>query len=541
MVRRHAVGLRIAHLLWLGTSGAACQLVGDIGDRRLADDTVMLRECVTNRECTERATREGPLTSDVGGAYTGTLADGTVPAMCLPTTGKCARLLTPDCPSLTGDVSNDNAVLLGTYLTVSGNLANSNVPRQRSAVLAAEEINSSSAGGGLPPQLGRTERRPLVVLQCDPSADPIRTATHLVSVGAPAVVGPNVAEDIISVTRDLRGQLLLMSPTAPPDPISNLLDEGLTWRAVPSDSQRAKLLLDQVNEVESLLRSTITDRPLRLAIPFRNDALGLSARDSISGQLLFNGRFISDQQNATNVRLRPFDLTDVEAQAAIAREYVDFAPDVFLVLANEVVANIAVPFEKLLKARNPNAAGPYYIATDVAKVPTWLSATKGGEMLPNFQRRVRGIGLRPDGNSTPVFASFNAAYTSRYTDNPGTSAMGPSYDSMYSIAYALAATSNEPVSPQSVAKGLRSLASGEAFPVGQNHANAAMLALAGGASITLRGTHSLMRWDFNGDIVGGTLEVWCIGLAQDAPVFDSSGKSLDVATQTIDGTYTQCD
>ena len=172
---------------------------------------------------------------------------------------------------------------------------------------------------------------------------------------------------------------------------------------------------------------------------------------------------------------------------------------------------------------------------------TWLTASKNPELLLNFRQCVRGIGLRPDGNSTPVFASFNAAYTSRYGENPGTSAMGPSYDAMYSIAYALAATAGEPVSAQSVAKGLRSLASGEVHPVGQNYANQAMLTLGAGASITLRGTHSVMKWDFNGDIVGGTMEVWCVGLAQDSPVFDSSGKSLDVATQTIDGIYTQCD
>jgi len=507
-------------------------------------------DCTTNAECTARATAGDDLDAALFAspyfqpdAFTGTIDGGIVPAVCIKPAGRCVRLLTGDCRAMTGDFLNDNSIIVGTYLTTSGSLAASNIPRERSAVLAAEEINTAIAGGGIPPAEEGGPARPLLVLQCDPSADPLRTARHLADdLHVPAVVGPNVAEDVITVTQQVsaRAGMLLMSPTAPPDPVSNLVDNGLTWRAVPSDSQRAKLLIDQINEVETSLKAARGNRPLRLAIPFRNDALGLSARDSISGKLLFNGHFISDPQNAQYVSLDPYGLTDTASQAAIATKYATFLPDIIFMVANETVSSIAIPLEQHLALTDAGVDRPYYVVTDVVKVPTWLTAAAMPTIPADFRSRVRGMGVRPDGNSTSVFASFNAAYTSRYGANPGTSAMGPSYDSMYAIAYALAATRSQPVTGASVAQGLRSLSSGDSLQVGQNQANNAFQQLAAGKSIALRGTYSLLQWDFNGDIVGGTMEVWCIGLSGGMPVFASAGKTMDVATQIVNGSYTQC-
>jgi hypothetical protein len=257
--------------------------------------------------------------------------------------------------------------------------------------------------------------------------------------------------------------------------------------------------------------------------------------------VIFNDHYISDPQNSQYVSLDPFDLTDTAAQRAIAMKYATtFIPDIIFMVANEAVANIAIPLEQALSLADAGTNRPYYVATDVVKVPTWLTGSTMANVPADFRTRVRGMGVRPDGNSSSAFASFNTAYASRYGSNPGTSAMGPSYDSMYSIAYALAATASQPVTGASVAQGLRSLASGESIQVGLNQANNAFSQLAAGKSIALRGTHTLMQWDFKGDIVGGTMEVWCIGLSGGMPVFASAGKTMDVATQIISGTYTQC-
>jgi hypothetical protein len=40
--------------------------------------------------------------------------------------------------------------------------------------------------------------------------------------------------------------------------------------------------------------------------------------------------------------------------------------------------------------------------------------------------------------------------------------------------------------------------------------------------------------------VGGTLEVWCIGVVGGKPGYQSSGLTLDLVTGRTAGEYTQC-
>jgi ABC-type branched-subunit amino acid transport system substrate-binding protein len=508
-------------------------------------------ECTRNDECTARATAEGPLEAGVVRAdagstqapYQETLDGGVVPAVCLKSVGKCARLLSADCRSFIGDYRNDDAILIGTFFATTGPTGAANSSREQSAILAAEELNSSIAGGGLPPATDGGMVRPLLVLQCDAASDPLRVARHLVDdLHVPAVVGPNAGQDVVDVTQQVsaKGGMLLMSPTVLSSSVSNLVDNGLTWRNVPSDEQRAKLVITQINDIEAALHAT-RGNTLKLGIVYRTDALGLSARDSISGKLSFNGKFISDPANAAYVSLDHYDdLNDIPSQTAIATKYATFRPDIVFVTVNEIVANIVMPLERALMSADAGANLPYYVGNDASKVKTWLTGAIATNVTADFRSRVRGIGVRPDGNSAPVFAAFNTAFLSRYGSNPGTAGMATSYDAMYSIAYAIAAAGNVPISGDRVAKGLRSLASGDIINVGQAQASLAFQRLSAGSSIALRGTFSPMQWDFNGDVVSGTVEVWCVGLAGGTASFGSSGVTMDISTQIVGGTYTQC-
>lgn len=528
---------------------------GGVADPDGAADSVVAAapECTTNAQCTAQATLEGPPEAGasptaapdggVAAPFTGAIDGGTIPALCVQSVGKCARLLTADCPTFYGDYLNDNAVVLATFYITSGASGASNVPRQQAAILAAQEINSSIAGGGLPPLTPQGPARPLVVVQCDPSQNTVRTAQHLMNdLHTPAIVGPNAAQDVIDVTEQVSTKTgaLLMSPTALASPITYLVDNGLTWRDVPSDDQRAKLLIEQINEIETMLHDT-RGPTLKLGIVYRTDALGLSALDSISGKLIFNGHFISDAANASNVSLDHYDVANnIPSQTAIATRYASaFVPDIVFITAQEQVADVVIPLEQALTAAGA-VNRPYYLCTDAAKTQAFLSGVKAANVPPDFAGRVRGIGVRPDGDSASVFAAFNTAFTSQYGSNPGTSGMGSSYDAMYSIAYAIAATPGMPVTGASVAQGLGSLGAGMTISVGQGQANIALQTLAGGKSIALRGTFSAMLWDTNGDIVGGTAEVWCVGVASGTAAFGSSTLTMDVGTQVISGTYTQC-
>ena len=119
--------------------------------------------CNTNVEC-NRFT--------VGGGD-GDIASGATPAVCVKATGRCAPLTTLDCPRLSGDYLDDGAVVVGTLL------GGGDATLEQAAFLAAEELDASNGGGGLP-ALKAGRARPLVVVGCNTSTGVARAARHLV-------------------------------------------------------------------------------------------------------------------------------------------------------------------------------------------------------------------------------------------------------------------------------------------------------------------------------------------------------------------------
>jgi ABC-type branched-subunit amino acid transport system substrate-binding protein len=482
-------------------------------------------ECTTNRECTDRETA----------AAAGKGADGgVVAAVCVKPEGHCVKLLSEDCNAITGDYLDDHAIFLGSLFSTKGAQAATNLPRQNSATLAVEEINLA---GGIP---GATsaDSRPLVMVSCDESTLPLRAAGHLITdLHVPAIVGPNTSQDTLDISTKLsvRSGTVLISPTAVASSIPDLLDDGLTWLMVPSDVQRAPLMVSQLNALETRLKDERSKTTIKLGVVYRDDALGVGTRTSLNS-LVLNGKALSDPVNlGTNVQITPYDFTQAD-QAGIVSAYVTFAPDIIVLAGTaEAVTKVMVPLEQAWTATDR----PEYVLIDSAKVPDVITATKGNDDL---RRRIRGTGITPGPQSSPVYGAFKVDYLLRY---PGTSAtisgMGPSYDATYAIAYALAATKALPASGKNIAAGLRKLSGGPTtLEMQGTKILAAFQKLAAGQSITAIGTFGPAEWDTNGAVIGGTLEMWCIGATTPTPAFQSSGLTFDVKTQQYAGTYTQC-
>jgi ABC-type branched-subunit amino acid transport system substrate-binding protein len=451
------------------------------------------------------------------------------PAVCVKSSGTCAPLLTKECPRVYGDPSNDAAIVLGTIVDSSGT-------EERAAVLAAEEI---AAGGN-----------PLLIIGCDQS-DALQASRHLIDeLHVAAVIGPFGGDDVVTTTQQVsaKGGTLLMTASAT-STISNLADENLTWRIVPSDGQRAKLVIEQMNELETLLKTIHNTTTVKLGVVHASNAQGLSAKESITGKLILNGRFISDPANAANVSMDAYDTaTEAGALGMIASRYANtFKPDfIFLSSAAEAAALI-VPLEAALTAARA-VNRPYYICTDAVKTQSLLSALTANGVPADLKRRIRGVGMKPETGSTPVLADFVAAFSGRYGMPPGVTnsstvaRAAAAYDAMYAIAFAITATTPDmPLCGASVAQGLRSLGVGDSVAVGAKNVLAVVDGLKTKKSIALRGTFSPMRWDISGDMQAGAVEVWCIGGATPAAAtFGSSGLTMDVANQVVGGAFVQC-
>jgi ABC-type branched-subunit amino acid transport system substrate-binding protein len=478
--------------------------------------------CLVNADCT--------MTEEVG------VERPPVPSVCVKSAGTCASLVTADCPRVFGDYRNDDAIVLGALV---GDEAEASL--ERAIVLAAEEINASKVGG-LPPVTAQSSPRPLVIVACDAAADAVRAARHLVDdLHVPAIVGPTRGEDVVDVTHQVsaKGGTLLMTPTALLSQITDLADSDLTWRVVPADSQRAKLVIEQIKDLESVLRTTRGITTVKLGIVHRADAGGQSSLESIRGKLILNGRFLDDAANAPNVSLDAYQPNDEPAQQGIATKYgVTLKPDIVFITAPEQIANVMVPLEKALTATRA-VHRPYYVLTDAAKTPETLEALAGTELPADIRRRVRVVGAPPDASSLPVLEAFRTAFAERHGSVPDAAAAA-AYDATYALAYALAATPHLPPAGASVAHGLRALGVGEPLGVGSADLGNALKSLSGGRPISLRGTSGLLRWDAAGDIAGGTLEVWCVGTADGALAFKGSGLTMDVQTQVVGGAFVQC-
>jgi branched-chain amino acid transport system substrate-binding protein len=458
-----------------------------------------------------------------------------MPAICLRAEGRCVELLSEDCNHITGDYRDDDAVLIGTLLSTVGVQSATNLQRQQAAALAVEQIN---AVGGIPPVAAGGMSRPLVSVSCDEVKNLMRAARHLVEdLHVPAIVGPNTSQDTLDLSEGLTVQsgTVLLTPTAVASSITDLADNDLTWLMVPSDRQRGKLMINQVNQLETELK-TGGKTTVRLAIGYRNDALGLGTVRSLD-DLVINGKPLGDPINTGpmgNVIRDGYDAAATD-QSALVTRYVEFLPDIVVLAGTaEAITQIMVPLEQRWPA---GTARPSYLLIDSAKVPDLITAASNADL----RRRVRGTGIRPGPESEAVARAFELDFRAKYGMLATASGVGPTYDATYAIAYALAASRHLPVKGDSVAKGLRKLTGGSTMvTVGSSTLAGAFSRLGAGENINAIGTFVPFAWDARGAIEGGMIEVWCVGAPGGSPAYMSSGLIYDVKTGMFSGTYKSC-
>lgn len=513
---RSRVDIAPVLLALLGTL-VGCDVFDDSLERRIQSvdgggASIKPLECKSHAQCADRP-------------------DG--PTACVLPEGRCVKLKSEACPIVTGELAGD-AIVLGSMFSVSGAQGATNVPRQQSAMLAIEAINNV---GGVP-GMGTT-KRPLVLVSCDEAADLDGAAEHLIEdLKVPAIVGPNVSQDVITVSNkySVAGGTVLISPTAVASSIADLSDNDLTWIMVPSDEQRAPLMIQQIGEIEAELRIQRPDRPIKLAIIHRMDALGMGTRVALNS-LTLNDKTLAENvsTNVGTVFIEPYSADSPNQESVVSRQLA-FGPDI-VVMAGlaEAVTQVMVPLE----SRWQGTPRPYYVLIDSLKVPELLSAVSENDDL---RKRVRGTGIVPTARSAEVLSAFRIDYQTKYPTSPTTiSGMGPSYDATYAIAYALAATRDLPVTGASVSAGLKKLSmGGNAIDVSPTRILAAFQQLSAGKSIEAIGTYASLEWDARGAPLGGRVEVWCVGSGKPTAVFASSGLTMDLKSMKLDGKYTQC-
>jgi hypothetical protein len=508
--------------LALGVLTCACTIF----DERLA-------ECTTHVDCTERLTQQAASATRIIGH-------------CTKPEGKCVPLFTDQCARVTGDPLDEDAILLGSLLS-------DEFRHSDPAILAVEEIDSAVAGGGIPRAGNRGKPRPLALLSCTESAsDPLPAARHLLeTLQVPGVIGPDIDENALNIVRELIGSgsanTALMSPTSLIDDLGALPDNHLMWRNVPAGSELAQLVFVAYGELELALRAS---KPtLKLGIVYRDDAFGQNAIAQISARAEFNGKPLSDPTNAAFVRIGKYSRGDETAITALLTQYQSDPPDMMLLLGGvESITGFIKPLELGL-ANSAGALGkPTYLLFESNKVSELLELVdpkKTPGVRPDLRSRLWGVGFAPTASAQPAYDGFRVAFANRFGQNPDGSGMGSAYDAVYAFASALAATAGEPPSGASLAAGLASMsrasASSEALRVGRLDALQLLGAFSTGSIPRVLGTFNELKWQENGDYIGGRAEIWCVSVANGSPYFATANVSMDLQTRMITGARTPCE
>src|SRR5688572_6163854 len=512
-----------AALVLLAVSTSACNSVIGLNDLKVDDSPIApTAECETNGECTSK------LSAAAGAETLG---------VCVKPEGKCVALLSEDCDTVTGDPRQEDVIVLGSLFSTKGAQAATNLNRQQSAMLAVNEINSL---GGIPSPSGGA--RQLVMVSCNESDGAWKRAgVHLVDeLKVPAIVGPNTSQDTIDVSTQISvpGGTVMMTPSAVASEIGDLSDDDLTWLMVPSDVQRAPLMIRQINELERQIKAERGVETVKLSVITRGDALGIGTRTSLNS-LRLNDRPLSEQIGTDKtVLFDTYEPTIKEPPQALIAKHVTFGPDIVVLAGTaEAISYVMKPLEEGWTSGAPR---PQYVTIDSTKVPELLTLVTGNDEL---RRRVRGTGIVPGTESASVYETFKQAYLSAYPGSTATiSGMGPSYDAAYSIAYAIAAAGDEAITVAIVSQNLGKLGGGATtIEVGRQDVTRAFQQLSEGERIRAIGTFGALEWNENGTVVGGTLEMWCISApGGGTPAYRSSMLYFDLASSTESGSYVQC-
>lgn len=471
---------------------------------------------------------------------------------------RCVQVTTPECPELFSPEGDgqipDDAILLGALMPFAGPQMVNTPPRLRSAVLAMEQINAVGVGG-IPGPSG-TDNRRLAMVACDEVTDLINAAQHLVEdLRVPAVVGPIIGQSLFELQPIIREHdTAFFSPTVVADAVGAFDDRGLILQMVLTDVQRAPLMNQQIRELESQLRASRLRQaePIRLGTFSRNDALGQGTNVGLL-DLRINGQLYAQEQTVGHVRATAYANEDLQARPQF---YIDdllddgrFLPDIIVVAgAGEIPDNFLAPLEAQWPESVPR---PYYVMIDPLKIGPLLDLVGDADTHPDLRLRIRGTGITPtstgddESDAAQAFDGFVLAYRSVVGDNqaPIISGMGPSYDAVFAIAFALAAQRDAPLTGASLIQGLPLLAGGSTkVLLGRNASNVAFREL--GASppraISAIGTFGPLEWDQEGQKKAGILEMWCIDGQGSRPVFQPSGLNYDFEAGDLIGTYSQC-
>ena len=321
-------------------------------------------------------------------------------------------LLAGQCTKLYG-VANESEVgeiVIGTLMPSTGSLGSLGIRIDQAVELAVEDIN----------QAGGIFGKKIAVVSCDTATDKdkaVEAAQHLAAIGVQAVVGAAASSNTIEVFNEVAkaAGMLMISPASSSPSITDLPDNGLLWRTVPSDAIQGAAIAAYLKE----------QKFNKVAVVNRNDTYGNAFQLAIQGSFCGSDGSGCTTENYTTALSKEETLADDQAAAILKLN--DFKPDI-VVLIGFVDDGIAF---LNLAAQNGHKR---FVITDGMKDGKLVTDVTDTEL------RCGLLGTNPAQPSGATYKTFEIRYLGKYGGSEPGVFTAHAYDATYLLAYAIAGT-----------------------------------------------------------------------------------------------------
>jgi ABC-type branched-subunit amino acid transport system substrate-binding protein len=467
--------------------------------------------------------------------------------ICRKSDGACVEVDSPDCPSIIGNYTSDDVILLGALLPLPSDQV---YGKMGAGISDALRLAVGDFSGNLPAVMDGGNTRPLAVVLCSETVNADRAARHLRDdLHVPLVFGTAFSASTLTVAQDvtLQGEQFLFSPAAGSD-LSPVNDGGLVWRTIPSDSYQAAAIDATVSFLEASSfpapdgGAPDGGAPLRVAIVHQADVYGNQLAADVASNLTVNGGPAGDaganfadidygnpDQPTTNQNQLYADAIN-----AVEQQH----PNIVVLLGyTHAIGSVLSGIESEWP---PGKPPPLYVLSNGLNTADLLTAVGTNDGL-----RKRILLTSPGQSaSNSVTSSFYIRYRTQFTSDgtyPQSYAAPNMYDAFYAAAYALAATRNTDLNGLDVLAAMRKVLgvpdSGTATSVnvGSDAISTAFAAIQEGTPITLHGVSGPLNFDLaTGDVVSD-VQIWCLAAGTTTPTLQASGLSYSASLSQLQG------
>jgi len=452
----------------------------------------------------------------------------------------------------------------------------------------------TQAVGGLPPSLGSTKSRPVVIVGCNELGAGydglVRATNHLVlDLQVPLILGPVNSNDanVVLSQVTLPNKVVSIEPITTISSLSDLPNPvaptPMVWRVAPSDSTQAEMVAKFIDDYLCIPDATnkgcdptsylvtsgnvAANTPIKVMMIESGDLIGLSQGAALAKTVKFNCPYFSpcglndnaaptppsgwtgpwpayalgnlgDQTDPINNPVPSASIAKVIA-AALA-----FKPNVILWPAS--VPGLALtalqPLEQQWASANVGVPPPVHI-----EIAAWgalaatVSVTPFGQSV-NLRKRMFFMGAKNPPASS-LINDFSARFFAAYPEFTGVTLSALHYevnDVAYMAFYAMAAVGSAPLTGPNIAQ---ALANGKINPPGTaidaepSQFGKAFGILSQGGAIDLNGLFGPEDFNLKTGAANGLAEIQCVNATFKVV---SSGYSWNDTNQSSVGTVANC-